>query len=255
MQIGGFVDISTKDIPNLPCMVIFTVGCNLNCEFCHNKYLHDQSVGKQLTVEKIISLVKSNQLVNGISITGGEPTLQEDLIELCQEIKKVGKYLSVDTNGTHPHIIRQLVNHVDRIALDLKAPLKKKRLKQICNQEIDPEPIKEAFKLINEKSEIDFEVRTTYVEGLMQTSDIQNIISFLKKYKFRGNFVLQQYQYSEGVGERYKNIFKKPEHGVLLELLQPYKDSKLSFHIYLRDEIVGYSSIDKLYNISINDVL
>jgi hypothetical protein len=66
---------------------------------------------------------------------------------------------------------------------------------------------------------------------------------------------LQQYQYSEGVGEEFKERFNKPEHGLLLELLRPYKDSKLSFQIYLRDEIIGYRSIDKLYNISINDVL
>jgi len=255
MHIGGIVDISTKDIPNLPSMVIFTVGCNLNCEFCHNKYLHNQSVGKQLSINEIISVVRSNLLVNGISITGGEPTLQNDLIELCKEIKRLGKYVSVDTNGTNPHIIRDLIKHVNRIALDLKAPLNKKRLSEICNQHINPESIKKTFTHVNEHSEIHFEVRTTYVEHLMQASDIHKIISFLKKSKFRGNFVLQQYQYSEGVGNEYKEIFHKPEHGMLLELLRPYKDAKLSFHIYLRDEIVGYRSIDKLYNISIDDVL
>ena len=255
MHIGGFVDISTKDIPNLPSMVIFTVGCNLNCEFCHNKYLHNPSVGKQIPINEIISLVKSNLLVNGISITGGEPTLQKDLVYLCKEIKKLGKYVSVDTNGTNPHIIEVLINHVNRIALDLKAPLNKNRLKEICNHKVNPDLIKKTFKVVNEHSEIDFEVRTTYVEGLMHASDIHKIISFLKKQKFRGNFVLQQYQFSEGVGEKYKELFHKPEHGLLLNLLRPYKDLKLSFHIYLRNEIVGYRSIDKLYNISINDVL
>ena len=255
MHIGGFVDISTKDIPNIPSMVIFTVGCNLNCEFCHNKYLHYLSVGKQLDVNEIVSIIKSNLLVNGISITGGEPTLQNDLIALCKEIKKLGKYLSVDTNGTNPHIIRELIKYVNRIALDIKSPLTVKRLNEICNQKINPDSIKETFNLVNEQSEINFEVRTTYVERLMRTSDVHKIISFLKKRKFRGIYVLQQYQYSEGVGEKYKEIFQKPEHGLLLKLLRPYKNSKVSFQIYLRDEIVGYSSIDKLYNISINDVL
>lgn len=255
MHIGGFVDISTKDIPNLPSMVIFTVGCNLNCKFCHNKYLHNLSVGKQLNVKEIVSLVKSNSLVHGISITGGEPTLQEDLIEICKEVKSIGKYVSVDTNGTNPQVIKSLIHHVNRIALDLKAPLSKKRLKEICNQQIDPKLIKNTFKLVNEHSEIDFEIRTTYVERLMSISDVKKIISFLKKRRFRGNYVLQQYRYSEGVGEEYKELFYKPEHGLLLELLRPYKDSKLSFQIYLRDEIVGYSRIDKLFNISINDVL
>ncbi|TFG16552.1 MAG: anaerobic ribonucleoside-triphosphate reductase activating protein, partial [Promethearchaeota archaeon] len=166
MHIGGFVDISTKDIPNLPSMVIFTVGCNLNCEFCHNKYLHNPSVGKQMGLNEIISEIKSNLLVNGISITGGEPTLQRDLIELCKEIKKLGKYISVDTNGTNPHVISGLIKHVNRIALDVKAPFTMKRLNEICNQKVEPKSIIKTFKLVNEHSEIDFEVRTTYVERL-----------------------------------------------------------------------------------------
>ena len=90
MHVGGIIDISTKDIPNIPSMVIFTVGCNLKCDFCHNKYLLHESVGKHLDDNQIINQVKSNLLVNGISITGGEPTLQEDLIEICKEIKKIG---------------------------------------------------------------------------------------------------------------------------------------------------------------------
>jgi pyruvate formate lyase activating enzyme len=255
MQVGGIVDISTKDIPNLPSMVILTVGCNLKCEFCHNKYLHHESVGKHMEIGQIISLVKSNVLVNGISITGGEPTLQKDLIGICKEIKKLGKYVSIDTNGTNPQIIKDLIGYVDRIALDIKSPLNKKRYRQICNQDVNPELIIKTFNILNEQTHIDFEIRTTYVENLMKPSDIEKIISFLKKNKFRGNFVLQQYQFSEGVGKKYRDIFLKPEHGVLLELLKPYKDLKLSFQIFLRDDIIGYSSIDKLYNISINDIV
>lgn len=253
MHIGGFIDISTKDIPNIPSMVIFTVGCNLNCQFCHNKYLHNLSVGKYMEVDEILNLVKSNQLVNGISITGGEPTLQNDLLELCKRIKSVGKYASVDSNGTNPHVIKDLVKHINRIALDIKAPLNKERYQKICNQKANPEQIKRSFQLIND-SQVDFEVRTTYVEGLMNASDIYKIISFLKKAKFRGNFVLQQYQYSDGVGEEYKETFRKPEHGTLLEILRKYKDSKLPFKIFLRDEIIGYKGIDNLYNLSIDDV-
>lgn len=255
MHVGGIIDISTKDIPNIPSMVIFTVGCNLKCDFCHNKYLLHESVGKHLDVNQIVDQVKSNLLVNGISITGGEPTLQEDLIELCKEIKEIGKYVSVDSNGTNPKVLKKLIEYVDRIALDIKAPLIKKRLQQICNQELNPERIKESFKLINEYLDIDFEIRTTYVEPLMIPSDIRKIISYLKKEKFRGNFVLQQYQYSDGVGVEYKDLFYKPEHGVLLELLKPYRNSKLPFQIFLRDEIIGYRRLDKLYNLSIDDVL
>ena len=89
MKVGGIIDISTKDIPNKSTMVIFTVGCNLNCGFCHNKYLLLESVGKDMEVSELLEQIKSNMLVSGVSITGGEPTIQKDLLILCKEIKKI----------------------------------------------------------------------------------------------------------------------------------------------------------------------
>ncbi|GAF90078.1 unnamed protein product, partial [marine sediment metagenome] len=94
----------------------------------------------------------------------------------------------------------------------------------------------------------DFEIRTTYVENLMKPKDIDKIITYLRKNLFRGNFVLQQYQYSEGVGEEHKQKFQKPEHITLLNILKPYKNMDLPFQIYLRDEVTGYTKIDKLYD-------
>jgi len=248
MRVGGIIDISTKDIPNRSTMVIFTVGCNLNCGFCHNKYLLHESVGKDMKVSELLEQVKSNMLVSGVSISGGEPTLQKDLLKLCKEIKNIGKYINIDTNGTNPKIISKLLPFVNRIALDLKGPLNKKRLTKITGNLMSPNPIIETFNLVSEREGIDFEVRTTYVENLMKPSDIDKIISVLRKNEFRGNFVLQQYQYSEGVGDEYKEKFQKPEHDALIDLLRPYKDLVLSFNIFLRDEVVGYSKIEKLFN-------
>jgi pyruvate formate lyase activating enzyme len=221
MRVGGIIDISTKDIPNKSTMVVFTVGCNLNCSFCHNKYLLHESVGREMGVSELLEQIKSNMLVSGVSISGGEPTLQKDLLKLCEEIKKIGKYISIDTNGTNPIMISKLLPYINRIALDLKGPLNKKRLRKITGSLMDADPIIETFNLVNKREDIDFEVRTTYVENLMKPSDIDKIISFLRKNEFTGNFVLQQYQYS---------------------------DLNLTFQIYLRDDIIGYCIIDKLYD-------
>ncbi len=248
MRIGGIIDISTKDVPNKSTMVIFTVGCNLSCGFCHNKYLLHERVGKDMEVSELLEQIKSNMLVSGVSISGGEPTLQKDLLELCKEIKKIGKYISIDTNGTNPQIVSGLLLCVNRIALDLKGPLNKKRLRKITGSLMDADPIIETFNLVNKREDIDFEVRTTYVENLMKPSDIDKIISFLRKNEFTGNFVLQQYQYSEGVGDEYKEKFQKPEHIILLNILKPYRNLDLPFQIYLRDDIMGYCIIDKLYD-------
>ncbi|NVM44993.1 MAG: anaerobic ribonucleoside-triphosphate reductase activating protein [Candidatus Lokiarchaeota archaeon] len=248
MRVGGIIDISTKDIPNKSTMVIFTVGCNLSCGFCHNKYLLHEGVGRDIDVPKLMEQIKSNMLVSGVSISGGEPTLQNDLLELCEEIKNIGKYISIDTNGTNPEIITKLLPFINRVALDIKAPLNNKKLAKITGNQVDSDLISESFIIINNREDIDFEIRTTYVENLMKPNDIDKIISYLRKNMFRGNFVLQQYQYSEGVGEEHKQKFQKPEHITLLNILKPYKNMNLPFQIYLRDDVVGYSRIDQIYD-------
>ena len=247
MRIGGIIDISTKDIPNRSTMVIFTVGCNLSCNFCHNKYLLHDGVGREVGIPGLLEQIKSNMLVSGVSISGGEPTLQTDLLELCKEIRKVGKYISIDTNGTNPISIKELLPYINRVALDLKGPLNTKRLAQITGNQVNFNLVIDTFKIVNDHEDIDFEIRTTYVENLMKPNDIDKIILFLRKNRFRGNFVLQQYQYSEGVGEEHKQKFQKPEHITLLNILKPYRNMELPFQIYLRDDIVGYSMIDNLY--------
>ena len=247
MRIGGIIDVSTVDIPNKSSMVIFTVGCNLNCEFCHNKHLLPFSAGKDVSITNLIEQIKSNVLINSISITGGEPTLQEDLLQLCQELYHIGKYVSVDTNGTFPNIFKKLIPHIQRVALDLKGPLNQDRISLITNSEVNTGLIQKSFELINKAKNIDFEIRTTYVQNLMIPNDIHEIIDFLRKNNFHGNFVLQQYQFSEGVGKELKDKFQKPEHATLLTILERYQTIDLPFKIYLRDDKVGYCLINSLW--------
>ncbi|MFX1377172.1 MAG: anaerobic ribonucleoside-triphosphate reductase activating protein [Promethearchaeota archaeon] len=246
MRIGGIIDISTKDIPHKSAMVIFTVGCNFKCDFCHNKYLLQPNIGREYEIDELINQIKTNELVGGVSITGGEPTLQSDLLELCREIQKTGKYLSIDTNGSNPDVIKKITPYINRIALDLKGPLEPEKFEKITSIKLDLAKIKETIGFLNTKKEIDFEIRTTFVGKLLTSEDIGNIIKFLEHIGFKGNFVLQQYQFSEGVGEEFKKIFSKPEHEILMNILMPYKELELSFDIFIRDEIVGYSRINEL---------
>ena len=243
MRLGGIVDISTKDIPGRVAMVIFTVGCNFNCEFCHNKHLLKNEIAKQIEVENLIKIIKKNQLVNSVSITGGEPTLQKDLIDICKVITRIGKYVSIDTNGSNPDVIGQLIPYVNRIALDIKSPLIKNTLERVIKQDLNPTLIVETFDIANKSKDIEFEVRTTYAEELLKPEDIHEIIIFLQEKNFKGNYVLQQYQYSEGVGKKFKNRFHKPSHLSLLNIFKSYRNVYLPFEIYLRDDTVGYCRI------------
>ena len=248
MKLGGIVDISTKDIPHKSAMVLFTVGCNFKCEYCHNKYLLQPNVGREYSIKELIDQISTNSLVNSVSITGGEPTLQKDLLELCKEIKRLSKFLSIDSNGSNPAVIKAISPYVDRIALDLKGPFEQEKLEKITGTKVDMSKIKETFEFLNIQEEIEFEIRTTYIESLLSSVDIENIIYTLKELQFSGNFVLQQYQYSEGVGEEFKAIFSKPEHDKLVNILKPYRDMQfeLPFKVFLRDEIVGYCTINEL---------
>ncbi|MFX0167066.1 MAG: anaerobic ribonucleoside-triphosphate reductase activating protein [Candidatus Hodarchaeota archaeon] len=247
MKIGGIIDISTKDIPHRSSMVIFTVGCNFKCEFCHNKYLLLPNVGRDYTIKEVIDKISTNSLVSGVSISGGEPTLQEDLGELCKKIQKNGKFLSIDTNGSNPEVIKKITPFIDRIALDLKGPLETNKLEKITGVKVEIGKIKETIEFLKTQNKIDFEIRTTYVERLLNSDDFSEIMKYLESVGFKGNFVLQQYQFFEGVGEEFKKIFSKPEHDLLVNLLKPYKDEKLSFKIFLRDEIVGYCNINEIF--------
>ncbi len=228
-------------------MVFFTVGCNFKCEFCHNKYLLNLKVGKEYSISELLTLIKNNYLVSAISITGGEPTLQKDLLDFCIRASKLNKYISIDTNGSNPRVIESLIPHVNRFALDIKGPLEREQLKRITKVEIKPEVIIRSFELINEEKSLDFEVRTTYVENLHVPEDIDLILKFLESNYFEGNFVLQQYQYSEGVGMENKEMFESPYHGRLLEILKPYKDKTFPFQIFLRDDVVGYCKLENLF--------
>ncbi|MHA2009736.1 MAG: anaerobic ribonucleoside-triphosphate reductase activating protein [Promethearchaeota archaeon] len=246
MKVGGIIDISTKDIPHKSAMVIFTVGCNFKCDFCHNKYLLQTNVGREYTISELIDRIKSNLLVSGISITGGEPTLQNDLLELCREIRKIGKYLSLDTNGSNPEVIKVISPTLNRIALDLKGPPNNDKLEKITGVKINVETITKTIEFLNSQNNLDFEIRTTYVGNLLTSDNFSEIITYLQNLGFHGNFVLQQYQYVEGVGDKFKEIFSKPDHNALLNLLEPYKGIKFPFKIFLRDEIVGYCNLNEL---------
>ncbi len=246
MRLGGIIDISTKDIPERSSMVLFTVGCNFKCEFCHNKYLLHPNVGREYKIEELKNKISTNLLVSGVSITGGEPTLQPDLFELSKEIQKIGKYLSIDTNGSNPEVIKKIKPFINRVALDLKGPPEQKKLQKITGVKVNFDKILETINFVNSQEEIDFEIRTTFVGKLLNADDIDEIVILLRKLGFRGNFVLQQYQFFEGVGEEYKKIFAKPGHDILVKLIEKYKHEDLLFKIFLRDDIVGYCSIDEV---------
>ena len=111
MKIGGFQKFSLLDYPGQLAAIIFTQGCNFRCPYCHNPRLVDpQRYGKRISNSKIVEfLQKRLGRLDSVSITGGEPTLQKDLIPFIRMLKKMGYKIKLDTNGSHPEVIEKLV--------------------------------------------------------------------------------------------------------------------------------------------------
>ncbi len=190
MRIAGFAKQSFVDYPGKIAAVVFTQGCNMNCVFCHNRCLVSQKQKSLLDEADIFSLLHSRRkFLDGVVITGGEPTLHPDLKDFIKKVKSIGYPVKLDTNGTKPDVLKKLIgeNLLDYIAMDIKAPIKKYR--DICRSNFNEEALLECVSLIKE-SGVDYEFRTTCCPQLSET-DIYEIAVMIRGAK---KYVLQQYR-------------------------------------------------------------
>lgn len=191
MQISGIQKNSFIDYPGKIAAVIFTPGCNLNCFYCHNKILLSQNAYKNLldTEEILKFLYDRKNFLDGVVISGGEPTLQARLEEFIQNVKRMGYPVKLDTNGINPHILKKLIDSklLDYVAMDIKAPSYK--YVDICRVETDIDKIQESIDLLMQ-GKVDYEFRTTFVPQL----DDKDIICIAKRIKGARLYVLQQFR-------------------------------------------------------------
>jgi pyruvate formate lyase activating enzyme len=238
LKIGGLIELSTVDIPKRACSVVFLAGCNFDCIFCQNSSLIPTDSGDLIELTKLVNEISKNILIDSVSITGGEPSIQPALIPLCQELKK-NFYVSVDTNGSIPRVVEQLTGIVNRIALDLKCEFK--RYADITHAPSHfVRHIEESFNIINSASTVDFEIRTTVVPGLVGKTDIDAISSYLTTHDFRGVYVLQQF-WNEGDVRELKNI-NSPTKNELIELAKMALDQGVP-QVAIRTREQGYEFV------------
>lgn len=196
MIIGGFQKVSLIDYPGKISSIIFTQGCNFACVYCHNKELiRTKEHNNIITPEEIIAFLKQRRKkIDAVVITGGEPTLQPDLLSFIKEIKKLGFLVKLDTNGSMPGVIQEIVNSglVDFIAMDVKAPLDK--YSEIIQKQADTQKIQQSIDIIR-NSGIRHEFRTTVLKSLLSETDIMRISELVKGSKL----VLQKYIPSKGL--------------------------------------------------------
>jgi len=194
MQIGGIQKNSFIDFPSKISCVIFTLGCNFDCPYCHNpKLVKPPSNFPVLNTKEIFSfLAARKEFYDGVVISGGEPTLQKDLCDFCSQLKKMGYPVKIDTNGGNPHVIKRLITAhlVDYIAMDIKTS--PDRYSSVITRLIDPDAIRSSIRIIAD-SGIDYEFRTTCVKSIVDKDDIRIIAQLIKG---NGPFILQKVQHN-----------------------------------------------------------
>ncbi len=175
MKIGGLQKSSLIDYPSKIAAIIFTQGCNFRCGYCHNPELLGSEGKTSYSEESVLEFLKSRTgLLDGVVITGGEPTLQKDLVDFVHQVKSLGFAVKIDTNGTSPEVIETLLsqNLVDYIAMDIKAPLEK--YETITQTKTDPQKIQNSIKIIM-NSGVEYEFRTTVLKSQLCLEDFDEI--------------------------------------------------------------------------------
>ena len=193
MLINGFQKLTILDYPGKVACIVFTPGCNFRCPFCHNAALVTH-IDKEtyIDVDEVLAYLKKRQgLLDGVVITGGEPLLQDGIEEFIAEIKSLGYSVKLDTNGSFPEKLISIVKKglVDYVAMDIKNS-KEKYGKTIGVNDFDIAPIERSVDFLLQGN-VDYEFRTTIVDGFHTLQDIQDIVVWIKgahKY-FLQNFV------------------------------------------------------------------
>lgn len=225
MKIFGMQKLSLVDYDGHMATTIFTGGCNFACPFCHNAGLVTQiDTTTEIAKNEIFEHLKKRQgIIDAVVISGGEPTLQLGLIDFAKNVKSLGLPIKLDTNGTNPKVIKELVELglVDYIAMDIKNSPTKYPL--TVGKAVDTKTIMESINYIMSCG-VDYEFRTTMVSELHDPSDI---VAMGKMIKGAKKWFLQKYVDSENCIARGFHEIKKSDIVKMQEIAKEYVKNTL----------------------------
>lgn len=214
----GIEKLSLVDFDGKIACTLFTKKCNFRCPFCHNAslVLGDE---EELSFEKILTFLKSRVgLLEAVCITGGEPTVTSNLLDLIREIKKLGFEIKLDTNGYHPDILKTLIDEkmIDYVAMDIKnSP--SNYAKTVGLKYLEIEKINESLNILK-KSNIPYELRTTLVEEFHDMQSIKDLgiwlngqpVLYLQHFIDQGNCIQENlHEVEKEQAIKYKEILEK----------------------------------------------
>lgn len=190
MILGGLQKFSLVDYPGKTCAILFTRGCNFRCPYCHNPELvWPEQYAPEISLEGVLDFLRQRRgLLEAVTLTGGEPTLQADLPAVARAIKEMGFALKLDSNGSRPDMLRELIEAglVDYVAMDVKAPLS--QYARVCGADVSVELIRESVALLL-RGRVAYEFRTTVDRALLDEQDLLEIGEMIRG---AGKFYLQK---------------------------------------------------------------
>ena len=200
-MIKGLQTLTLLDYPGKVACTVFTGGCNFRCPFCHNGgIVLNPGAEPSIPAEKVFDLLKKRRgVLEGVCITGGEPTLWKGLWDFAREIKAMGYSVKLDTNGTNPELMHKLIlaGVVDYVAMDIKnSP--DKYAETIGVKGFNIQPVKDSVRLLLQGT-AGYEFRTTVVKGMHTPQDIVEIGKWIQGAE---KYFIQPYRDSDLVIDR-----------------------------------------------------
>lgn len=233
MIITGLQKLTLLDYPDHVACIIFTQGCNFKCPFCQNSTLIGFNLSDTIISENEIFeyLEKRKKILDGVVITGGEPTIQKDLKSFITKIKELGLKVKLDTNGYNPSLLKELLDEdlIDYVAMDIKNCIDKYSMTVGLNR-IKIDNILESIALLK-TSRIDYEFRTTIMKEYHSIDDIKEVISLIGT---DCKYYLQNFKDSD-------NVLDRNLHGFSNEELKEFQNVLISVDRNLRIRDLNYT--------------
>lgn len=207
MNIAGVQKVTLLDYPGKVACEIFTQGCNFECPFCQNSSLIPITNTGEFSEEEIFEYLNLRKnILDGVVITGGEPTVQKDLKSFIKKIKDLGLLVKLDTNGGNPKVLQELIDEklVDYVAMDIKNIFNKYNI--TAGKKINLDNIKKSIEILK-ASKVDYEFRTTIIKEMHSLDDIVSICKLVGNAKY----YLQNFEDSENVIDHSLHGFSREE--------------------------------------------
>lgn len=222
MIIGGLQKTSLLDFPEKIAAIVFTVGCNFRCGYCHNPEL----INGEAKIEEVFEFLKTRQgKLDGVVITGGEPCLQKDLPEFIKQVKELGFAVKLDTNGSFPEMLEKVLPDLDYVAMDIKAPLEK--YSQIVNVDVDTLKILKSIEVLKNGG-VDYEFRTTVVKSQLSFEDFEKIGQLIQGAP---RYYLQRFEASKILDKSLENekTYSTEEFERIIDILKSYVKAEVRY--------------------------